>query len=93
MKVDKIAGGHVPQTSLNQATRKPLESPARATPIEPQVDVDVAAIERAQQALASQPNVDIDKVASIKAALQRGELSLDMGALSQAVMKFHTGHQ
>lgn len=60
---------------------------------EPELNVNTAALEAAQQEMATLPNVDMEKVAQIKNALQRGELGLDTHALSQAIMKFHTGHE
>ncbi|KXF81061.1 flagellar biosynthesis anti-sigma factor FlgM [Enterovibrio coralii] len=93
MKIDKVSSGHVPQSSLQQASNKPLETPTRPAPVEPQVSVNTAAIEQAQKDMSSLPDVDMAKVDAIRNALHRGELSLDMKALSQAVMKFHTGRE
>ncbi|NLS13738.1 flagellar biosynthesis anti-sigma factor FlgM [Vibrio sp. SM6] len=93
MKIDKVAGGHVPQSSLKQTARPVLETPVRKPAQEPQLNANVTALEQAQQQLKTLPDVDMAKVESIKNALQRGELDLNMAALAQAVMKYHTGHE
>ncbi|MEZ8143186.1 flagellar biosynthesis anti-sigma factor FlgM [Enterovibrio norvegicus FF-33] len=93
MKIDKVAGGHIQQSSLNQTATKSAETPVRSSVVETQLNTNTAAISKAQQELASMPNIDMAKVEQIRTALQRGELSLDMQALSQAVMQFHTGHE
>ena len=92
MKIDKVTAGHVAPSSLTQASRQPQDKPIRQTLTEPQLNANIAAIEQAQQSLATLPDVDMEKIASIKNALQRGELDLNMQALSQAIMKFHSGH-
>ncbi|WP_325893207.1 flagellar biosynthesis anti-sigma factor FlgM [Grimontia sp. NTOU-MAR1] len=93
MKIDKVAGGHVNHTNLSQTTPKSPESPVPPSVSETHINTNTAAIEKAQQDMANLANVDMTKVEEIRGALQRGELGLDMQALSQAVMKFHTGHE
>ncbi|RFA30836.1 flagellar biosynthesis anti-sigma factor FlgM [Alkalilimnicola ehrlichii] len=44
-----------------------------------------------QQALRAMPDVDLEKVAEIKLALQRGEVSLDVEELARSVMAYHRG--
>ncbi|CZF84110.1 flagellar biosynthesis anti-sigma factor FlgM [Grimontia marina] len=93
MKIDKVAGGHVNHTNLSQTAPKSPETPVRPSVSETHINTNTAAIEKAQQDMGKLPNVDMAKVEQIRSALQRGELGLDMLALSQAVMKFHTGHE
>lgn len=93
MKIDKVANGHVAHTTLSQTAPKSPDVPVRSSVSEPQLNANTAAIEKAQQEMANLPDVDMTKVAQVRDALQRGELGLDMQALSQAVMKFHTGHE
>ncbi|GAA5645319.1 MULTISPECIES: flagellar biosynthesis anti-sigma factor FlgM [Vibrio] len=93
MKIDKVAGGHVPQTDFSQASKKPLEAPAPRSPEAAQFNANTAALDKAQSELAALPDVDMAKVEQVRNALVRGELSLDTHALSQAVMRFHTGHE
>jgi negative regulator of flagellin synthesis FlgM len=47
--------------------------------------------EQLQQALRSLPEVDLDKVAQLKAALARGELSSDPAALAGSMLTYHSG--
>lgn len=93
MKIDKVTGGHVPQTKFQQASKKPVEPVIQSRTSEPALQANTAAIERAQAEMQSLPDIDMAKVEQIRNALARGELSLDTKALSKAVMQFHTGHE
>lgn len=48
-------------------------------------------LEQLQDALRSLPEVDLDKVAQLKAALARGELSSDPAALAGSMLTYHSG--
>ncbi|EKA7392151.1 flagellar biosynthesis anti-sigma factor FlgM [Vibrio parahaemolyticus] len=93
MKIDKVAGGHVPQTNFQQASKKPVETMEQTKVSEPALQANTAAIDRAQAEMKSLPDVDMEKVEQVRNALARGELSLDTKALSKAIMQFHTGHE
>ncbi|HCG7308712.1 TPA: flagellar biosynthesis anti-sigma factor FlgM [Vibrio parahaemolyticus] len=93
MKIDKVAGGHVPQTDFQQASKKPVETMEQTKVSEPAFQANTAAIDRAQAEMKSLPDVDMEKVEQVRNALARGELSLDTKALSKAIMQFHTGHE
>ncbi|EPS4451072.1 flagellar biosynthesis anti-sigma factor FlgM [Vibrio parahaemolyticus] len=93
MKIDKVAGGHVPQTNFQQASKKPVETMEQTKVSEPAFQANTAAIDRAQAEMKSLPDVDMEKVEQVRNALTRGELSLDTKALSKAIMQFHTGHE
>ncbi|HCD1287206.1 TPA: flagellar biosynthesis anti-sigma factor FlgM [Vibrio parahaemolyticus] len=93
MKIDKVAGGHVPQTNFQQASKKPVETMEETKVSEPAFQANTAAIDRAQAEMKSLPDVDMEKVEQVRNALARGELSLDTKALSKAIMQFHTGHE
>ncbi|MDN2652814.1 flagellar biosynthesis anti-sigma factor FlgM [Vibrio parahaemolyticus] len=93
MKIDKVAGGHVPQTNFQQASKKPVETMEQTKVSEPAFQANTAAIDRAQAERKSLPDVDMEKVEQVRNALARGELSLDTKALSKAIMQFHTGHE
>ncbi|ENO1823186.1 flagellar biosynthesis anti-sigma factor FlgM [Vibrio parahaemolyticus] len=93
MKIDKVAGGHVPQTNFQQASKKPVETMEQTKVSEPAFQANTAAIDRAQAEMKSLADVDMEKVEQVRNALARGELSLDTKALSKAIMQFHTGHE
>ncbi|EIV1892579.1 flagellar biosynthesis anti-sigma factor FlgM [Vibrio parahaemolyticus] len=93
MKIDKVAGGHVPQTNFQQASKKPVETMEQTKVSVPAFQANTAAIDRAQAEMKSLPDVDMEKVEQVRNALARGELSLDTKALSKAIMQFHTGHE
>ncbi|TNZ27706.1 flagellar biosynthesis anti-sigma factor FlgM [Vibrio parahaemolyticus] len=93
MKIDKVAGGHVPQTNFQQASKRPVETMEQTKVSEPAFQANTAAIDRAQAEMKSLPDVDMEKVEQVRNALARGELSLDTKALSKAIMQFHTGHE
>ncbi|MDB6192823.1 flagellar biosynthesis anti-sigma factor FlgM [Vibrio parahaemolyticus] len=93
MKIDKVAGGHVPQTNFQQASKKPVETMEQTKVSEPAFQANTAAIDRAQAEMKSLPDVDMEKVEQVRNALARGELSLDTKALSKAIMQFYTGHE
>lgn len=48
-------------------------------------------LEELQSALRSLPEVDMDKVATLKAALARGELLSDPQALAGSMLTYHSG--
>ena len=48
-------------------------------------------LEQLQEALRSLPEVDLDKVAQLKAELARGELSSDPQALAGSMLTYHSG--
>ena len=92
MKIDKVSGGHVTQSRLDQAPKKALESNKAKTNAQPQLDLNATAIEKAQAEMQSLADVDMVKVEKVRDALAKGELILDTQALSKAVLQFHTGH-
>jgi len=93
MKIDKVAGGHVPQTSLNQASKKSPQTTAAQPTQDAVININTAALDKAQAQLEALPDVDMAKVEQVRNALAKGELALDTKALSQAVLQFHTGHE
>lgn len=93
MKIDKVAGGHVPQTLLKQDSKPATAAPARQANDATTFNANTAALDKAQAELSQLPNVDMAKVEQVRNALANGELGLDIKALSQAVMRFHTGHE
>ena len=49
-------------------------------------------LEQMQEALRAMPEVDLDRVAAIKQALQRGEISTDVGELAGSMLSYHRGN-
>ncbi|MBT1120347.1 flagellar biosynthesis anti-sigma factor FlgM [Stutzerimonas nitrititolerans] len=49
-------------------------------------------LEQMHEALRAMPEVDMDRVAAIKQALQRGEISSDVGELASSMLSFHRGN-
>ncbi|MBR9786788.1 flagellar biosynthesis anti-sigma factor FlgM [Vibrio sp. J1-1] len=93
MKIDKVTGGHLAQTRLNQESNKTVEVAPSKKAVEATLNVNTAALDKAMVEMETLPEVDMEKVEKIRNALARGELNLDTKALSQAVMQFHTGHE
>lgn len=52
---------------------------------------DEPRLEQLQSTLRSLPEVDLDKVATLKAALARGELISDPQALAGSMLTYHSG--
>lgn len=50
-------------------------------------------LERIQSALRQLPQVDLDKVATLKAALAAGEISTDSASLAGAMLSYHRGER
>jgi negative regulator of flagellin synthesis FlgM len=48
-------------------------------------------LERMQEALRALPDVDLDKVAALRQALQRGELASDSASLAASMLDYHGG--
>ncbi|KJH84812.1 flagellar biosynthesis anti-sigma factor FlgM [Pseudomonas sp. KSR10] len=49
-------------------------------------------LEQMHDALRAMPEVDLDRVAAIKQALQRGEISTDVGELASSMLSYHRGN-
>jgi negative regulator of flagellin synthesis FlgM len=93
MKVDKVASSPIPASQLNQPAYPQTDQPRRQTSVQPQTTIEQALTAEAAEQLQQLPDIDAEKVAAVKNALARGELALDIQALSSAVMRFHTGHE
>lgn len=93
MKIDKVSGTHIPHTQISPRDTKPEAAESVRQPQSPAVSVNTQMIDQAQSELSTLPDVDMAKVESVKQALARGELNLDITALAGAVMRFHTGHE
>ncbi|PSV21273.1 flagellar biosynthesis anti-sigma factor FlgM [Photobacterium leiognathi subsp. mandapamensis] len=93
MKIDKIATTHFNQTQLTTAQQQSTTGQQTVAKQTASTAIDSQLLTQAIQPLNALPDVDIAKVEQIKAALNRGEISLDVEALSSAILQFHTGHE
>lgn len=48
-------------------------------------------LEHLQDAMRSLPDIDLDKVAAFKLALQRGDIATDSAALASSMLSYHSG--
>jgi negative regulator of flagellin synthesis FlgM len=48
-------------------------------------------LEQLQEAMRSLPDVDLDKIAAIRLALQRGDISSDSAMLAGSILAYHRG--
>jgi len=77
----------------------PSDAPAKVQAARPQqggigsapAGAEAPRLEQLQSALRELPEVDLDKVAALKQALARGELSSDPQALASSMLTYHSG--
>jgi len=71
-------------------------STARQAPARPSAQLtarqaESLPLEQMHDALRAMPEVDLDRVAAIRQALQRGEISTDVGELASSMLSYHRG--
>lgn len=93
MKIDKVATSQFPHAQLKSAEQQPSSQSVKNNAINTPSTIDSQRLAQAQQPLSALPDVDMAKVEQIKNALNRGEINLDIEALSSAILQFHTGHE
>lgn len=71
--------------SVRQASARPASQPAAR-------QVESLPLEQMHEALRAMPEVDLDRVAAIKQALQRGEISTHPGELAGSMLSYHRGN-
>lgn len=71
--------------SVRQASARPAAQPAAR-------QVESLPLEQMNEALRAMPEVDLDRVAAIKQALQRGEISTNPGELAGSMLSYHRGN-
>ena len=69
------------------STRQPAASYNAAAVRQP----ESLPLEQMHDALRAMPDIDLDRVAAIKQALQRGEISTDPAALAGSMLAYHRG--
>jgi negative regulator of flagellin synthesis FlgM len=72
-------------SSVRQASVRPAAQAATR-------QVESLPLEQMHDALRAMPEVDLDRVAAIKQALQRGEISTDPGELAGSMLSYHRGN-
>lgn len=93
MKIEKVATSQFPHTQLKPSEQQINPQPVKNNAINTPSTTDSQRLAQAQQPLSALPDVDMAKVEQIKNALNRGEINLDIEALSSAILQFHTGHE
>ena len=74
-----------------QESAAPLPSAAAVVAPEVHVGAQAANVQRAQASLAQMPDVDAARVAEIKEALARGDISFNPQKLAQLIARHHGG--
>lgn len=84
---------HLGLNGTRQATAQSPQTPSSTGPAGPVTGVQAVqpALEQIQSALGQLPQVDLEKVAAIKAALASGELATDSASLAAAMLTYHRG--
>lgn len=69
------------------------QAPAGARVAQAHVGPQMALVQAARAEVAAMPEVDAARVAEIKAALERGEISFDPRKLAGLIVRHHGGHE
>lgn len=77
-------------TPTETAAARPAS--ARPAPQSAARQAESLPLEQMHDALRAMPEVDLDRVAAIKQALQRGEISTDVGELASSMLSYHRGN-
>ncbi|GAB6390377.1 flagellar biosynthesis anti-sigma factor FlgM [Stutzerimonas marianensis] len=75
-------------TASSETVRPTTARPAAQTAPRP---AESLPLEQMHDALRAMPDVDLDRVAAIKQALQRGEISTDVAELASSMLSYHRG--
>lgn len=89
----RVTGSNSPLTGpaevTSAATVKPVAEAAAPSAVAAALESNV--MKPAQEALAAMPDIDQAKVAALREALARGEISFDAGRLASLIQRFHGG--
>lgn len=86
----QIKSGFSVQSEVPGPVKGERPSPAAAVPTVSPATGEPR-LEQLQEALRSLPEIDLDKVAAIKQALQSGEIFSDSAALASSMLSYHSG--
>lgn len=89
----RVTGSNSPLTGpadvTSTATVKPVTETAAPSAVVAALESNV--MKPAQEALAAMPDIDQAKVAALRDALARGEITFDAGRLASLIQRFHGG--
>jgi len=87
----QIKPGFSVQGETPRALKNERPGPAAAASSTAKPATGEPRLEQLQETLRSLPEIDLDKVAAIKQALQRGEILSDSAALASSMLSYHSG--
>lgn len=80
-----IISAEPPGMARKGDVHQPSQIPTR------QAQAESLPLEQMQDALRAMPELDLDRVAAIRLALQRGEISTDPAQLASSMLTYHRG--
>lgn len=89
--ISPAAGAVAAQGERVQDTAAVLPAAAAVVAPDVQVGAQTASVQRAEAQLAQMPDVDAARVAEIKEALARGDISFNPQKLAQLILRHHGG--
>ncbi|MBM7059144.1 flagellar biosynthesis anti-sigma factor FlgM [Pseudomonas sp. UL073] len=87
-KAGYTAQSEVQGPAKSERLQQSQPAPAAVAPVSASEELP---LEQLQEALRKLPEVDLDKVAALKLALQRGDLLTDSTALAGSMLDYHGG--
>lgn len=89
----RIISGSYPENSpINQTTGADVSDPSSVSALAVQpTNMQSVALQPAAVELTKLPEVDLERVAEIKAALGRGEINFNASKLAILIERYHTG--
>lgn len=88
----RITSQRPERREVGTADRTASAAPTPSSRPQPTADASgTAVLEPALAALRAQPEIDLDRVAAVKAALARGEVKFDPQQLAELIDRYHGG--
>ncbi|AKJ41382.1 flagellar biosynthesis anti-sigma factor FlgM [Pragia fontium] len=92
MKITHTQMNHQHLTTAQNQKAQPTAETAQKRNVASQANEALSeTVKVAQKELASMPEVDLQKVAEIKAAIQDGKINIDADELAAAIQKYYRG--
>ncbi len=93
MKITKVVTGQTASILTNQSSKQTLpETPKNVVPSFSD-KMSACELDAIQKKMDNLETIDMAKVDSIRDALKRGELSVDLPALAKAIQQFHSSNE